>query len=554
MGHSYDIVVIGAGHNGLTAAAYLAKAGKSVLVLERKPYFGGGVSTRQLNTPGYWHDEHSSVHIMIQGNPLLREDELQLFAKHGLKYHYSDVPHATIFPDQSTLFTYRDLDKTCESIAKVSQKDAESYRAFAKKSMAILPMIVAGLYSPPFPTGPMVAMLDSSDEGREVFDAMQRSSVQLADELFESDKMKIHLVRLVSENLQMPDELGTGMGFFLMPGIIHTYGVSQPVGGSGKLSEALVRALEAHGGEVRCDQEVARVIVSGGRATGVRMADGEEIHARDGVIGAIHPHKLRQFVAETPEPVLHRAERTVMAPFSICVSHYDLKTNVEYYADPEVGKATMLEFMSTDNFGEMIDDFHDVARGRTPKRRLLAGGDESINDRTRVPEGAGMFHSISFAPYQLEGHSPAYWDEYKEKWADDNLNAYRHFIRNLGDDNIIARSVFSPLDLERSSPNSMFRGDLHGVAPYFFQQGGHRPTPDLAQFAVPGVEGLWLTGPFMHPGGGVYGAGRATAIRVFDDLKMDFERTLKGVNETLATAAKGKGGLFSLFSKKAGQG
>ncbi len=549
---SYDVVVIGAGHNGLTAAAYLAKAGKKVLVLERKGYYGGGVTTRELNTPGYWHDEHSSVHIMIQGNPLLREDELGLFARFGLEYNYSDVPHATIFPDQSTLFTYRDLDKTCASIAKVSEKDAESYRAFAKKSMSILPMIVAGLYSPPFPTGPMTAMLDSSDEGREVFDAMNRSSVQLADELFESDKMKIHLVRLVSENLQMPDELGTGMGFFLMPGIIHTYGVSQPVGGSGKLSEALVRCLEYYGGEVRVNQEVAKVIVSGGKAVGVRMEDGEEFMAKDCVIGAIHPQKLRQFVAETPEPVLKRAERTVMAPFSICASHYDLKENVKYKCDPEVGKATMLEFMGTDNFGEMIDDFHDVARGRVPKRRLLAGGDESINDKTRVPAGAGMFHSISFAPYELQGKPASYWDEYKEQWADDNLNTYRHFISNLTSDNIIARSVYSPLDLERSSPNSMFKGDLHGVAPYLFQQGGHRPTPDLAQFAVPGVEALYLTGPFMHPGGGVYGAGRATAIRIFDDLDIDFDKSIKGTPVDTLTTPK-TGGMFGWLSgKKAG--
>ncbi|MFP3740858.1 FAD-dependent oxidoreductase, partial [Burkholderia sp. SIMBA_019] len=82
----YDIVAMGAGHNGLVAAAYLAKAGKKVLVLERKAWPGGGVSTRELNTPGYWHDEHSSVHIMIQGNPMLRQDELGLLSEHGLKY------------------------------------------------------------------------------------------------------------------------------------------------------------------------------------------------------------------------------------------------------------------------------------------------------------------------------------------------------------------------------------------------------------------------------------------------------------------------------------
>src|SRR5208282_4364675 len=142
---NYDIVAMGAGHNGLVAACYLAKAGKKVLVLERKSYPGGGVVTRELNTPGYWHDEHSSVHIMIQGNPMIANDDLGLIARFGLKYAYN-IPHATIFEDQRTMFTYKDLDKTCASIAQFSARDAETYRGFAKKSIEMLPMLGSGIY------------------------------------------------------------------------------------------------------------------------------------------------------------------------------------------------------------------------------------------------------------------------------------------------------------------------------------------------------------------------------------------------------------------------
>jgi len=538
----YDIVAMGAGHNGLVAAAYLAKAGKKVLVLERKSYPGGGVSTRQLNTPGYWHDEHSSVHIMIQGNPMLRNDELGLLGQHGLKYHYSPVPHATIFPDQSVLYTYKDVDKTCECFAKVSQKDADTYRAFVKMSQGVLQMFMPGLYAPPPPLGELVAMLDRSDEGRLMLDYMNRDCLDLVNQLYESDKIKIHLLRLVSENLQAPNELGTGMGVLLMPGIIHTYGVSQPIGGSGKLTESLVRCIESHGGEVRCNAEVAKIITSDGRARGVRLGSGEEILARDAVIGAIHPHVLRKFMDGVPEPVMQRAERATLAPFSIMVSHYDLKENVRYLADPQVGQATMLEFMATDKLDEMLEDFDGLKRGQITPRRLCAGGDESIADKTRVPPGAGMFHGITFAPYKLaDGRQ---WDDVKEEIGDLSLAHYRKFISNLTSDNIIARSIVSPLDLERSSPNSMMRGDLHGVAPYFYQSAGHRPTPDLGQYTVPGVERLYLAGPFQHPGGGVYGAGRATAIKMFEQLGMDFgsvtggARQDSGVPATIAAAKK----------------
>jgi phytoene dehydrogenase-like protein len=520
----YDVVAIGAGHNGLVAAAYLAKAGKKVLVLERKGWAGGGVATRELNTPGFWHDEHSSVHIMIQGNPLLTQDELGLIGKFGLKYNYSDVPYASIFEDQSSIITYKDLDKACDSIAKVSARDAETYRKFAAQSARMLPMFVAGLYAPPLPLGALVAMLDQSDEGREILDAMQRSALDIANDLFESDKVKIHLIKLITENIQMPDELGTGMGLFLMPGIIHTYGVSQPVGGSGKLSEALVRCIEYYGGSVECNREVKRVVTASGRATGVELTDGERIMARDAVIGAIHPHRLRRFVDGIDAAVLRRAERATLGTFSLFVSHYDLRAQARFHADPAVGRATMLEFMTTSKLSEMLDDFDALRRGRISKRRLIAGGDESINDPSRVPPGRGLFHGITFAPYDLAEGGASRWDEIKEDVADLSLEAYRRFVPNLTAENIIARSVYSPLDLERSSPNSMVRGDVHGVAPFFYQTVGHRPTSDLGQYTVPGVERLYLVGPFMHPGGGVYGAGRATAMKMFGDLNMDFDR------------------------------
>ena len=162
-------------------------------------------------------------------------------------------------------------------------------------------------------------------------------------------------------------------------------------------------------------------------------------------------------------------------------------------------------------------------RGRISERVLIAGGDESINDPSRVPAGRGLFHGITFAPYNLEQGGAARWDEIAEEMGDRSLNAYRKFVKNLSGDNIIKRTVVTPLDHARNMPNSMVGGDVHGVAPYFYQTGGHRPTPDLAQYTVPGIDRFYLVGPFQHPGGGVYGAGRATAMRMFEHLGMDFD-------------------------------
>lgn len=518
----YDIVVMGAGHNGLTAAAYMAKAGKKVLVVERKPHLGGGVSTRELLHPGYWHDEHSAVHIMIQGNPMLREDELGLLSKFGLEYIYPDLVHVSIWDDGTVIRSYKDLDRTCEEIARVaSPKDAESYRRFVRMSQEALPMLVSGLYSPPFPLGAFVAMMDQSDEGRFLLDLMQRSALDIVDAYFDSELLKLHIVRMVTENLQMPDELGTGMGAFVMPGIVHTYGCSTPKGGSGQLTKALVRAIEHFGGEVRCNAEVSRVLVSSGKAMGLELIDGETLLAKDGVIGAIHPHVLRKFVRETPEPVLGRAERVTQSTFSINLTHLTLKEQLQLNVGNDAN-ALMTELMDFYTVRDMTLEYDKLRRGEVSER-LIAGGDPSIFDPSRAPAEAGLFYGVNFGPYNLHPGGPASWDHRKEEIAEKALAQYRKFYANLNDENITGRLVRSPLDHERDSPASFIRGDVHGCAPFFYQSAGHRPTADLGSFRVPGVEGLYLVGPFMHPGGGVFGAGRATAIQMMDDMGIDYD-------------------------------
>ncbi len=523
---AWDIVVMGAGHNGLTAAAYLAKAGKKVLVLERKPHFGGGVSTRELIKPGFWHDEHSNVHIMIQGNPMLRDDELGLLSKFGLEYIYPELPHASIWEDGTTVLSWKDLDRTCEGIAAFSPRDAEAYRTFVHASQAALPMLISGLYSPPFPMGAFMAMMDQSDEGRFLLDVMQRSALDVVNQYFESDLLKLHIIRMVTENLQLPEELGTGMGAFVMPGIIHTYGCSMPKGGSGELSKALVRAIEHWGGEVRCGAEVSRVLVSSGRAVGLELSTGESFMARDGVIGAIHPHVLRKFVAETPEPVLQRAERVTPSSFSINLIHLTLKERLRLRVG-NGANAMMTELMDFHSMREMLLEYDKLKRGEVSPR-LIAGGDNTVFDPSRAPDGAGVFYGVNFAPYELHDGGSAAWDGQKEMHADRALAQYRKFYANLDDDNITGRLIRSPVDHERDSPASFIKGDIHGCAPFFYQSVAHRPTPDLGSYRVPEVEGLYLVGPFMHPGGGVFGAGRATAIQMMDDLDIDFDKVCAG--------------------------
>src|SRR6185295_1854520 len=138
-----DIVVVGSGHNGLVAGAYLAAAGKRVLVLERNAWFGGGVVTRELTLPGFRHDQHSMAHIFIQANPLLAADELKLKEKYGLRYVFPDPPMMSVFEDGSTLAIHRDRERTCAEIAKFSRKDADAYRRLSEQAAALVGLVIA---------------------------------------------------------------------------------------------------------------------------------------------------------------------------------------------------------------------------------------------------------------------------------------------------------------------------------------------------------------------------------------------------------------------------
>ncbi len=228
MSESYDIVVVGAGHNGLIAAAYMAKAGFKVLVLERHPFFGGGAITREAAAPGFWHDMHSMVHIGFQANPLIVNDELGLLAKFGLKYAYPDPIFSTIFDDESSIIVYSDLDRTCASIAAISPQDAEAYRTFTTWSKQIVPLLVKGMFVPPAPQGAFWALLDQSIEGRTLMWSMQQSMFDLVDAHFHHEKVKIHLLKLGCELQIAPEEKGTAVGLLTLPGFVQYLSARRP--------------------------------------------------------------------------------------------------------------------------------------------------------------------------------------------------------------------------------------------------------------------------------------------------------------------------------------
>ena len=521
----HEVIIVGGGHNSLTAAAYLAALGLKVLVLDKNPIPGGGVVSREVTLPGFVHDTHAAQMILIMANPLIANDELGLKSRYGLKFALPDISHATVFEDNSYICTYFDLDATCSSIAKISPQDAQAHRAMVKKMQAMGGLLLAGMFRPPPPFGQLMAMLDQSVEGRELIGYMLQSAFDVINSIYEHDKVRIHFLKWVSELMIGPEENGTGITPLFLAAIQHTYKGGPVIGGSQKLSDSLVQCIRANGGEVRQDSEVIEIIHGGGKVKGVVLADGERLEATRAVVANVHPWLLGDLVKGVDAGVVRRARATRLSSFGALNSHWALKEAPRYKAGSEVDQAAVVEPTVSD-MQEFRRHYYQLQHGQIPESMNGSVHCHSRYDRTRVLGGQGAaLYLYHFVPFELAGHGIEHWDVVKDEVKSEIMRRLQPYTTNMSEDNILASYVETPYDMNKWSP-SFQKGDIFGIGTYIDQWMGRRPTPDLAQYRVPGIQGLFLAGPFMHPGGAVTGGGRATAIQVLGDLGINYNKLI----------------------------
>ena len=343
------------------------------------------------------------------------------------------------------------------------------------------------------------------------------SSHDLLCDLFENEQVRMHFARVAGENLVSPDEKATAIGVYVFLGFLEGCGFGVARGGAGKLTDALIACIRDHGGEVIANADVARIKVANGRATGVETVDGRSFVAKDAVIGAIHPHLLGSMIEGMDAKARAAAEATHITAAACITVHAALSEPLKFRTHDTVN-AVMNEMLPM-SYETLRRDFDELRYGRSCPTRCWAWAPCRSSIRAACRR-AKPFALVGLCPLRTpDGRS---WDDTKRDYADRMLTHLSKFVANIPDC-VLQAHIDSPVDMERTSP-SFRRGDLHGIATATYQSGAHRPTPELGNYTVPGLERFYLVGPFQHPGGGVFGAGRATAMKMFEALGMDFDK------------------------------
>ena len=527
VGADADVVVAGAGHNSLIAAAYLTRAGHRCRVLDARAVPGGGVASEELLLPGHRLDTCSTGHTLIQTNPLLARDELGLLSDHGLEYIEPDPVGHVVFPDGESLTMWLDIERTCDEIARFSHADADSYRRLIAEYDAVKDVFARQRFTP-IGFGPSFAEMISDRQGAGRW--RRRAAISAWDVVrheFESRHVQAFMLWMAFQTGQPVDSAGSGPLAYSIVFGRQRRSWTIPRGGSGELARALVEVIEEGGGEVLCNRLVVGLVLVDGRCAGVETDDGQRHMAREAVLSTIHVKDLVNMApADAWDEDFVYSIDTYDEGVAAFAAHY-ATTEPPRYALADGGSLTAVSAGVAGWPEQIVRMGRDVKEGRLVRDGAwLLFPAPTVADSSRAPDGQHTVKVLGVQPYD-PGGGPERWLALRDEIAAVHLEHLRRAAPNMVPESILAQLIVSPPDLERSNPH-MWHGTFHGGDRSLAHSGDLRPAAGWAQHRMP-IPGLYQTGGTTHPGGSVTGGpGRNAAIVMLSDFGQDLEGVISG--------------------------
>jgi beta-carotene ketolase (CrtO type) len=519
MSEHFDAIVIGAGHNGLTCATYLARAGLKVLVLEEYSSVGGMTITEQETLPGFWSDLHASGYELASLSPVPQEL--------GLLDHYTlldaELPFTHAFPGGDSIAVFPECEATVQGLAKRSAGDAAAWRTLVRRFGDERQEITRAMFSPPPGIDAKAAQFARSAEGMNAYRFGLESVRSWADQTFETAAMKTLFGSFATFVGIAPDDAGGAELSWLFAAVMQSVGIKLVRGGMHQVTLALAERLQAHGGTIRTRASVSRITGGPGGATGVQLRSGERFSAKL-VVSSVDPgHLVRDLLG--PEMVGSGLVDKLThyewgdAFFTLFVA---LDGPVHYSAGPLAERSAQVHLspVSLDSLARL---YYECRAGMLPAEPMIVAWNDSTVDPSRAPAGKALMKFVVFnVPFAIRGDATGRiaardWAGAREPYADYLIDLItQNYIPDLKR-KLLKRVAHSPVDAA-ARLRSAVQGTLGHGALRVYQQGAMRPTAELGGYKTP-VPNVYLCGSGSHPGPGVSMApGHNAAQVILGDL------------------------------------
>ncbi|MCF6745874.1 NAD(P)/FAD-dependent oxidoreductase [Blastococcus sp. KM273128] len=523
---AHDVVIIGSGINSLVAGATLARAGRDVGIYERAPRLGGAIRTEtDTPAPGFTTDLFSCWHPLFVGGPAYPSLADDLAAR-GVVYRNTDLPAAAALRDGSTAVLSTDADATAADFDRLSPGDGDAWRSFLEDFGSRAGIAFGALGTELFSLDGLKlagqAVRQLGPRGLQQFGAEGLESARTwLSGTFDSPTVHGLLSPWVGHEGLGPDDALSGFINKVIALALAQGGCPVPEGGGVRLVEALAGIVTDAGGTTRTGADVVAVQTSDGRATGVRLADGEVVTAREAVLASVTPQQLYlellDGVAAVPDRVREAARGFRYGRGDMQI-HLALSEPPRWAEDHDrLSRAAIVHV--SDGLDSVSRAVNEAQRHQLPVHPTIVAGQPAALDPTRVPDGAGaLWLQLQETPGRPTGDAAGsidvgdgtWTEELRERYADRVVKELSRHVTNL-DSALIARRVLSPADLQSWNRN-LVGGDPYAGACTIDQFLLWRPTPQTRGHRT-AVDGLWHIGASTHPGPGLGGASGLLAAQ-----------------------------------------